>query len=163
MAAFLLQQGEYLLRILIGAICGAAIGYERKSRMKEAGVRTHLIVALGSTMMMLVSKYGFFDVVTMQGISLDASRIAANIITGVSSLGAGVIFVRNRSISGLTTAAGIWATSDAWGFPIGAGMYIVGVFATLMIIVLQVLLHKRLLFLEGAASESDIRSQWKEG
>lgn len=96
MAAFLLQQGEYLLRILIGAICGAAIGYERKSRMKEAGVRTHLIVALGSTMMMLVSKYGFFDVVTMQGISLDASRIAANIITGVSFLGAGVIFVRNR-------------------------------------------------------------------
>ena len=152
MAAFLLQQGEYLLRILIGAICGAAIGYERKSRMKEAGVRTHLIVALGSTMMMLVSKYGFFDVVTMQGISLDASRIAANIITGVSFLGAGVIFVRNRSISGLTTAAGIWATSGV-GLAIGAGMYIVGVFATLMIIVLQVLLHKRLLFLEGPQSE----------
>lgn len=151
MAAFLLQQGEYLLRILIGAICGAAIGYERKSRMKEAGVRTHLIVALGSTMM-LVSKYGFFDVVTMQGISLDASRIAANIITGVSFLGAGVIFVRNRSISGLTTAAGIWATSGV-GLAIGAGMYIVGVFATLMIIVLQVLLHKRLLFLEGPQSE----------
>ena len=146
MAAFLLQQGEYLLRILIGAICGAAIGYERKSRMKEAGVRTHLIVALGSTMMMLVSKYGFFDVVIMQGISLDASRIAANIITGVSFLGAGVIFVRNRSISGLTTAAGIWATSGV-GLAIGAGMYIVGVFAT------QVLLHKRLLFLEGPQSE----------
>ena len=152
MAAFLLQQGEYLLRILIGAICGAAIGYERKSRMKEAGGRTHLIVALGSTMMMLVSKYGFFDVVTRQGISLDASRIAANIITGVSFLGAGVIFVRNRSISGLTTAAGIWATSGV-GLAIGAGMYIVGVFATLMIIVLQVLLHKRLLFLEGPQSE----------
>ena len=115
-------------------------------------MRTHLIVALGSTMMMLVSKYGFFDVVTMQGISLDASRIAANIITGVSFLGAGVIFVRNRSISGLTTAAGIWATSGV-GLAIGAGMYIVGVFATLMIIVLQVLLHKRLLFLEGPQSE----------
>ncbi len=62
----------------------------------------------------------------MQGISLDASRIAANIITGVSFLGAGVIFVRNRSISGLTTAAGIWATSGV-GLAIGAGMYIVGV------------------------------------
>ncbi len=117
---FSAEQGEYLLRILIGAICGAAIGYERKSRMKEAGVRTHLIVALSSTMMMLVSKYGFFDVVTMQGISLDASRIAANIITGVSFLGAGVIFVRNRSISGLTAAAES-GLPLAWGLPSAQG------------------------------------------
>lgn len=152
MSDLALQQGEYLLRMLIAAICGGAIGFERKSRMKEAGVRTHLIVALGSALMMIVSKYGFFDIVSFDGIDVDASRIASQIITGVGFLGAGVIFIRGSSISGLTTAAGIWATSGV-GLSIGAGMYTIGVAGTIMILCLQILLHSKLRFLEGPTYE----------
>ncbi len=134
----------YLVRIVISAACGAAIGIERSKRQKEAGIRTHLIVAIGSALMMIVSKYAFGDVP-----KADASRIAANVITGVSFLGAGVIFVKDSSIKGLTTAAGIWATSGI-GLAIGGGMIIVGVFSTILIIVLQIYLHKYAGNIEGA-------------
>lgn len=131
---------EFIARILISVLCGAAIGFERSRRQKEAGIRTHTIVALGSALMMIISKYGFFDVVVLEGISLDASRIAANIITGISFVGAGMIFVRGYSITGLTTASGIWATSGV-GMALGAGMYTVGLFSTALIILIQMLMH----------------------
>ena len=143
---------EYLGRMALAALLGGVIGYERKSRMKEAGVRTHLIVALASALMMLVSKYGFYDVVVFDSITLDASRIAANIITGVNFLGAGVIFANGRSVLGLTTAAGVWATSGV-GIAIGAGMYGVGISAALMILLIQVILHRHFPFLENPAPE----------
>ncbi len=129
-----LFQLEMVLRLVLGAVCGGAIGFERKNRLKEAGIRTHLIVALASALMMVVSKYGFFDVVTLEGISLDASRVAASVVSGVGFLGAGMIFVRKQSVSGLTTAAGVWATSGV-GLAIGAGQYIVGIAETVIIIV----------------------------
>lgn len=138
----------YLVRIIIAGLCGSLIGLERTKRQKEAGIRTHVIVALGSALMMVVSKYGFYDVVVTQGISLDASRIAANIITGVSFLGAGVIFFKNDTIKGLTTAAGIWATSGV-GLAIGAGMYSVGVISTLLIIIIHLILHHPLTVAES--------------
>lgn len=133
----------YTIRIIVAAACGGAIGLERSKRQKEAGIRTHLIVALGAALMMVVSKYAFFDVVLIPDarISVDASRIAANVITGVSFLGAGVIFVKDLSIKGLTTAAGIWATSGV-GMAIGAGMPWVGIISTVLIIILQIVLHK---------------------
>ena len=133
----------YTLRVIIAAACGGAIGLERSKRQKEAGIRTHLIVALGAALMMIVSKYAFFDVVMIPDarISVDASRIAANVITGVSFLGAGVIFVRDLSIKGLTTAAGIWATSGV-GMAIGAGMMWLGIISTILLIILQIGLHK---------------------
>lgn len=134
-------QLPYIVRIVVAVVCGAAIGYERSVRQKDAGIRTHVIVALGSALMMIISKYGFFDVILTDSVNVDASRIAANIITGISFLGAGVIFVRNASIKGLTTAAGIWATSGV-GIAIGSGMYLIGVFSTALMIVLQVILHK---------------------
>ena len=96
---------EFFFRILIAGICGGLIGYERNNRLKEAGIRTHLIVALAAALIMVVSKYGFSDVTTLKGVALDPSRIAAQIVTGVGFLGAGMIFVRNQTISGLTTAA----------------------------------------------------------
>lgn len=102
-------QMEFLVRILLAGICGGIIGYERKSRNKEAGIRTHLIVASGAALIMIVSKYGFTDILGDKGIALDPSRIAAQIVTGVGFLGAGMIFMRKNTISGLTTAAGIWA------------------------------------------------------
>ena len=96
-------QGEFALRILLAGLLGAAIGFERKNRNKLAGVRTHAIVALGAALIMVVSKYGFYDMD-----KFDASRVAAQIVSGVGFLGAGIIFVRNNnSVSGLTTAAGI--------------------------------------------------------
>ena len=113
---------ELMLRITIACVCGALIGMERTIRLKEAGIRTHTIVALGAALMMIVSKYGFLDAVRYQG-NFDASRIASCVVTGISFLGAGVIFVRGNSIKGLTTAAGIWATAGI-GLALGAGLYI---------------------------------------
>ena len=91
--------------------------------------------------MMIVSKYGFFDIAGYaEFFKVDASRVAANIVSGVSFLGAGIIFVRNRSITGLTTSAGIWATSGI-GMAMGAGQYVVAIAGTAIIIIAQSLLH----------------------
>ena len=136
---------DYLIRIIIACLCGGLVGLERTKRLKEAGIRTHIIVALGATLIMVVSKYGFADVV-----GADASRIASNVITGISFLGAGVIFVRGGSVKGLTTAAGIWATA-AIGLALGAGMYTLGILCTILMIFLQIALHK---FLPGDMQSS---------
>lgn len=149
------ENSFYIIRMIISALCGAMIGLERSRRQKDAGIRTHMIVALGAALSMLVSKYGFFDVVGFDGISADASRIAANVTTGVSFLGAGVIFVKDLSIKGLTTAAGIWTTA-AVGLAIGAGMYTVGIGSTVLMIILQVILHKFFSGLENTLNEFTI-------
>ncbi len=146
-----LQQGEYFLRILIAGVCGAVIGYERKNRLKEAGIRTHLIVAIGSALMMVISKYGFFDTVGALG-KADGSRIASQIVTGVGFLGAGTIFVRKNAISGLTTAAGIWATAGI-GMAIGAGMYSVGIASAITITLMQFVFHGHFKFLNRPSVE----------
>ena len=143
---------EFFFRILIPGICGGLIGYERNNRLKEAGIRTHLIVALAAALIMVVSKYGFSDVTTLKGVALDPSRIAAQIVTGVGFLGAGMIFVRNQTISGLTTAAGVWATAGI-GMTIGAGLYFLGVAATLLIVAAQMTLHKNFTWLNFPVAE----------
>lgn len=131
----------YLCRLVVAAACGAGIGLERTLRQKEAGLRTHIIVALGSALMMIVSKYGFFDLFAYSDVvKFDGSRLAANIITGVSFLGSGIIIYKG-SIKGLTTAAGIWATAGI-GLAIGAGMYGIGVYATIVLLVIQICIHK---------------------
>lgn len=130
----------YIIRILIACLCGGAIGIERTLRQKDAGFRTHVIVALGAALIIIVSKYGFFDILQFEGLRADASRIASNVVTGISFLGAGMIFVKGTNIKGLTTAAGIWATAGV-GLAIGCGLYITGVVATVIIIVIQILFH----------------------
>ena len=137
--ADLLPQLEYLIRIIIAGICGGAIGIERTLRQKDAGFRTHVIVALGACLLMVVSKYGFADSMAA-GMIPAPERIASNVITGISFLGAGMIFVRGANIKGLTTAAGIWSTA-AVAMAIGAGMYITGIIATVIIVLIQVLFH----------------------
>mgnify|MGYP000649587005 CR=1 FL=1 len=132
---------EFFFRILIAGICGGLIGYERNNRLKEAGIRTHLIVALAAALIMVVSKYGFSDVTTLKGVALDPSRIAAQIVTGVGFLGAGMIFVRNQTISGLTTAAGLWAAAIV-GLCLGGGFYEGGIFATALILAAEMFLSK---------------------
>lgn len=143
-------QWELLVRLLVACICGCIIGVERSFRQKEAGIRTHIILALGAALMMIVSKYGFFDLAEMDMNSLraDGSRIASNIVTGISFLGAGVIFVRGGTIKGLTTAAGIWATAGV-GMALGAGMYTIGISCTIGMIIIQIILHKFMPFSEN--------------
>ncbi len=141
-----MEELTYFLRVVVAAICGIAIGYERKNRAKEAGIRTHCIVACAAALMMIVSKYGFYDLI-LQGASgfsevkLDPSRVASSIVSGVGFLGAGMIFVQKHTVTGLTTAAGIWATAGI-GMAIGAGMYIIGILVTIFMIVAQILLHR---------------------
>lgn len=135
----------YLLRIMLAGLCGLIIGFERRNRSKEAGIRTHFVVACGAAIMMVVSKYAFFDVVehgliANADIRLDPSRVASTIASGIGFLGAGMIFVHKNTISGLTTAAGIWATSGV-GMAIGSGMYIFGIGATFIILIAQYILH----------------------
>ncbi|WP_455794723.1 MgtC/SapB family protein [Clostridium butyricum] len=148
-----LIQLDYLLRLFIAAVCGMAIGYERKNRMKEAGIRTHFIVAIGAAIIMIISKYGFQDQIGWPNMSLDPSRIAAQVVTGVGFLGAGVIFMQKQTIVGLTTAAGVWVTA-AIGLSIGSGLYFVGIAATVITILGQILLHGKIRFLSSPRTET---------
>ena len=141
-----LMPAELLLRIVIAVLCGVFVGIERTNRGKEAGIRTHFVVACGAALMMVVSKYAFFDVISKgiyEGVEvrLDPSRIASTIASGIGFLGAGMIFVHRNTITGLTTAAGIWATSGV-GMAIGAGLYSIGICATVLILFAQIILHK---------------------
>lgn len=138
-AQAIFDQSELLLRIAIACVLGILIGNERKNRNKSAGVRTHAIVAMGSALMMVVSKYGFVDI--MDYGKFDGARIAAQVVSGVGFLGAGIIFVRNNLVSGLTTSAGIWATAGV-GLAMGAGLYVIGIASALMIILMQGITHK---------------------
>ena len=132
-----------IFRMLISCLCGMIIGFERENRAKEAGIRTHCIVACASAMMMIISKYGFEDLIqaySSADVRLDPSRMAQGIVTGVGFLGAGTIYVQRSNIRGLTTAAGLWATCGI-GMAIGGGMYVIGFSATLIILAAQIVLH----------------------
>lgn len=123
-----------LLDLGLSALLGFLIGFERKLRSKEAGIRTHTIVSVGACMMMLISLYGF------KGVDSDASRVAAQIVSGVSFLGAGIIVYRKHEVKGLTTAAGVWATA-AIGMACGARMYILASVGCAILILLQIIFH----------------------
>ena len=163
MQQFFYTNLEFLLRLVIAGVCGALIGYERKNRLKEAGVRTHLIVCLASALMMIVSKYGFSDVAGQNGIGVDPSRIAAQIVSGVGFLGAGIIFIRKQAISGLTTAAGIWGTAGV-GMAVGSGLYFIGIAAVVLIILVQIVLHRNIRWLKVPVVEQvTIQMEDKDG
>ena len=138
----MLQDLYHLLNILLAAVLGFAIGYERKLRYKEAGIRTHTIVCAGSALIMVVSKYGFGD-----SIEADASRVAAQIVSGIGFLGAGIIIYRKHEIHGLTTAAGVWATSGV-GMASVAARYLVAAGATVVLIGVQCLFHIKCKFFQ---------------
>lgn len=143
----LMLQLEFIIKLLAAGLCGAVIGYERENQQKSAGIRTHTIVAIGSALIMLVSKYGFQDVLVSDGYELDPSRIASQIVTGIGFLGAGVIIIRNQSINGLTTAAGIWTTAGI-GMAIAADMYIAGVATAILVFFVQSFLNRELKWLK---------------
>ncbi len=130
---------NWLIRIAISCVCGFVIGMERKSRSKEAGVRTHFIVCMACCVVMIVSKYGFSDLGSSE--SADGARLAAQVVSGIGFLGAGIIFYKRDFLHGLTTAAGVWATAGI-GLAIGSGMIIIGVIATVALVTMQIALHK---------------------
>ena len=119
----MIGNGEMIARLLLAALFGALIGVEREYRSKVAGLRTHLLVSIGSALMMLLSQYGFGG----QG---DPARVAAQIVSGIGFIGAGAIMMdRRQSVHGLTTAAGIWVSSGI-GMTVAAGLYVLSAVAT---------------------------------
>lgn len=125
---------DFIIRIGVAGLLGAIIGIEREIRSKEAGLKTHFLVAVGSALIMVVSKYAFSDIMNEDHMALDPSRIAAQVVSGVGFLGAGTIIIQKQAVKGLTTAAGLWATAGI-GLAIGAGMYVVGIGATILVLI----------------------------
>jgi len=128
---------EIIIRLVLAVLLGGVVGFERESHRRPAGFRTHILVCVGSALVMMVSAYGFTD---FQGYLVDPSRIAAQVVTGVGFLGAGTILRHGSTITGLTTAASIWIVSGI-GLAIGIGFYLGAVVATLMALVSLVMLR----------------------
>ncbi len=125
---------EVLERLLLAAVLGGVIGIERERREWAAGLRTHMLVCLGAALAIIVSAFGFGDVLGREGVILDPSRIAAQVVSGIGFLGAGTILFlqREQVIRGLTTAAGLWAVASI-GLAAGSGMYLAAILATVVV------------------------------
>ena len=150
-----------IMRLAVAALCGIAIGLERELRAKEAGVRTHFLVCFGSALFMVVSVYGFLSMTDPSLVDatreintlaraqdfrrFDQARIAAQIVSGIGFIGAGTIMVNRGSITGLTTAAGLWVVAGI-GMAVGCGLYIIGIVATVFVLlgleILRLFFHK---------------------
>lgn len=145
---------DELARLLMAALLGAIIGFERERGERAAGLRTHALVSVASALMMLVSAFGFTDAVTAaRTVVLDPSRIAAQVVSGVGFLGAGAIILRKDTVQGLTTAGSIWLVAGI-GLACGAGMYVAAGATTLLSLIIlrglkqverQLFAHKRVL------------------
>ena len=125
---------DFILRITIAAVLGGIIGLEREYRSKEAGFRTHFLVALGSALFMIISAYGFEGALVTPEHRLDVSRIAAQVVTGIGFIGAGTIIFQKHMVKGLTTAAGLWVTA-AIGLTCGGGLYTLAVSSTILVLI----------------------------
>lgn len=125
---------DFVWRLVLAALFGTIIGLDREYQEKEAGFRTHFLVSLGSALMMIVSQYGFSEILTHDGVSLDPSRIAAQVVSGIGFIGAGTIIFNHQIVRGLTTAASLWATAGI-GLTAGAGMSWLALAATILTLV----------------------------
>jgi putative Mg2+ transporter-C (MgtC) family protein len=137
---------ETVARLALAAVMGSVIGWERQRKEGAAGLRTHMMVCLGSALVMIVSAFGFEDILGRPDVVLDPSRIAAQVISGIGFLGAGtIVFLRPQVIRGLTTAAGLW-TVAAIGLAVGGGLYLAAiattVIALLILAVIKPLEHR---------------------
>lgn len=143
----LAQHADFLIRLILACFCGAAIGFERSKRFKEAGIRTHIIVCCAAALFMIVSKYGFADLTNTAGANFngtrgaDPARVAAQVVSGISFLCAGVIFKNGGTVKGLTTAAGLWITAGI-GLAMGSGMIVLGLLTTVLVSILQIVMHR---------------------
>jgi putative Mg2+ transporter-C (MgtC) family protein len=134
----MIAPGELVLRLAVAAVLGALIGLERERLEWAAGMRTHALVSLGSALFMVVSIFGFSDILNERHVILDPSRVAAQVASGIGFIGAGTIIFRREVVKGLTTAASIWAVA-AVGLAVGGGMFLAAVCATVLALALLVL------------------------
>ncbi|WP_028202184.1 MgtC/SapB family protein [Paraburkholderia nodosa] len=126
---------EILSRLLIAALLGSVIGFERERLNWAAGLRTHMLVCVGAALMMLVSAFGFADVLGEKNVVLDPSRVAAQVVSGIGFLGAGSILLRGEVVRGLTTAASLWSVAGV-GLAVGGGMYTAAIGATVIMLLI---------------------------
>lgn len=149
----MLLQLELFFRIFLSVLCGTLIGYERAQRLKAAGIRTHILVAAASALFIIISKYGFYDILQYHNMHLDPSRVAAQVVSGISFIGAGTILIKGNNINGLTTAAGLWITSGV-GMALGAGLYFIGILSTILIVIVQFFLRSDFSYLKIVKKET---------
>lgn len=126
---------DMVLRLIVATLLGCIIGLERERRIWAAGMRTHMLVCIGSALFMLVSLFGFADVLGTPGVMLDPSRVAAQVASGIGFLGAGTIILRRDAVRGLTTAASLWVVA-AIGLASGGGLYVAAVATTILTLVI---------------------------
>ena len=133
----MLTYGEIVIRLFLSALLGSIVGLERERLDWAAGLRTHMLVSVGATVFMLVSAFGFSDVLGHSNVVLDPSRVAAQVVSGIGFLGAGTIIFRREIIRGLTTAASLW-TVAAIGLSVGGGLYVAATCATGVVLIILV-------------------------
>lgn len=146
---------EFIIRLFVAALMGGLIGYERELRGKEAGIRTHLLVAVGACLFMIISQYGFAG-----ADRFDAARVAAGVVGGLGFLGGGII-MKNKHVSGLTTAAGIWVTG-AIGMAVGSGMYELAGCCLVLLLIFVVLMNYLIVHLGETQVDVAISAQTRE-
>ncbi|CAB3970333.1 methyltransferase [Burkholderia cenocepacia] len=129
----MISQLEIVSRLLLAALLGSIVGIERERLSWAAGLRTHMLVAVGAALVMVVSAFGFADIQNAKNVSLDPSRVAAQVVSGIGFLGAGSIMLRGEIIRGLTTAASLWVVA-AVGLAVGGGMYVAAIAATAIVL-----------------------------
>ncbi len=126
---------EFVVRLAVAAVLGSLIGVDRERLQWAAGLRTHMLVCVGACLAMIVSAYGFNDILSSQRIVLDPSRVAAQVVSGVGFLGAGSIILRNEAVKGLTTAASLWTVAGV-GLAVGCGLYVPAVAGTIIVLLI---------------------------
>lgn len=131
---------EIALRLVTATVLAGVVGLDRERHRSAAGLRTHALVGMSSCLLMIVSAFGFADILGTPGVGLDPSRIAAQIVTGIGFLGAGTIIAHGDSVRGLTTAASIWAVA-ALGIAVGGGMYRAAIFGTALALILLLVMR----------------------
>jgi putative Mg2+ transporter-C (MgtC) family protein len=131
----MLSHEQVVFRLVLAAVLGGFVGLERERLDWAAGLRTHMLVCLGASLFMIVSSFGFMDIINHDHVSLDPSRVAAQVVSGIGFLGAGTIMFRRDVILGLTTAASLWAIA-AVGLAVGGGLYTCALITTLLIVVI---------------------------
>jgi putative Mg2+ transporter-C (MgtC) family protein len=166
MAMLLDPGGQGLLQfteLLLAFVLSALVGLEREIRQKSAGLRTYTLVGVSAALFMLVSKYGFTDVLVAQRVVLDPSRVAAQIVSGIGFIGGGVIFMRRDVVRGLTTAASVWLTA-ALGMACGAGLPVLAVTTTIIHFIIMLGFPRLVTYLPRAKRTSTrIRIAYQDG
>lgn len=150
---------EVIVRLFLAAIMGGAVGIDRQRYEWAAGLRTHMLVCLGSALIMIVSAYGFADIQAAEHVSFDPSRVAAQVISGIGFLGAGtILFLKHEVVKGLTTAAGLWTVAGI-GLAIGGGLYFAAAATTILVLIILVVIkpYKKRLIVERRQTEIQLK------